>query len=97
MTYDNTAPTVIINQAAAQADPTNTSPINFTVVFSEPVTGFTGADVALSGTAGATTAVVRQALGVRVHRVVMLRMGTSSTSMRRFCLRLASSTLGTRG
>ena len=58
VTYDNTAPTVIINQAAAQADPTNTSPINFTVVFSEPVTGFTGADVALSGTAGATTAVV---------------------------------------
>ena len=26
-----------------QADPTNASPINFTVVFSESVTGFTGA------------------------------------------------------
>ena len=35
-------PTVTINQAAGQADPTNASPINFTVVFSEPVTGFTG-------------------------------------------------------
>ena len=34
------APTVTINQAAGQADPTNASPINFTVVFSEPVTGF---------------------------------------------------------
>ena len=43
-----------INQAAGQADPTNTSPINFTVVFSEPVTGFTDADVTLTGTAGAT-------------------------------------------
>ena len=47
-----------INQAAGQADPTNASPINFTVVFSESVTGFTGADVTLSGTAGATTATV---------------------------------------
>ena len=39
-----------INQAAGQADPTNASPINFTVVFSEAVTGFHGADVTLSGT-----------------------------------------------
>ena len=31
-----------INQAAGQADPTNSSPDQFTVVFSEPVTGFTG-------------------------------------------------------
>jgi len=48
-------PTVTINQAAAQADPTSTLPINFTVVFSEPVTGFANGDVTLSGTAGATT------------------------------------------
>ena len=45
VTYDTTRPTVTINQAAAQADPTGASPINFTVVFSEPVTGFTSADV----------------------------------------------------
>ena len=38
---DSTAPTVTINQAAGQSDPTKISPINFTVVFSEPVTGFT--------------------------------------------------------
>ncbi len=55
---DTTAPTVTINQAAGQADPTGSSPINFTVVFSEPVTGFATGDVTLSGTAGATTAVV---------------------------------------
>ena len=58
VTFDNTAPTVTINRAVGQADPTNVGPINFTVVFNEPVTGFTGADVALTGSAGATTAVV---------------------------------------
>src|SRR5437016_4887324 len=52
VTFDATAPTVTINQAATQADPTNVSPINFTVVFSEPVSGFTGADVTIGGTAG---------------------------------------------
>ncbi len=49
------APSVTINQAAAQPDPTGTSPINFTAVFSEAVTGFANGDVTLSGTAGATT------------------------------------------
>ena len=38
---DATPPTVTINQAGGQADPTSASPIVFTVVFSEPVTGFT--------------------------------------------------------
>ncbi|MER8709456.1 putative Ig domain-containing protein [Mesorhizobium sp. M1088] len=51
-------PTVTINQAAGQSDPTGSSPIRFDVVFSEPVTGFNGSDVVLSGTAGATTASV---------------------------------------
>jgi hypothetical protein len=55
---DATPPSVTINQAASQADPTNASPISFTAVFSENVTGFDGSDVSLSGTAGATTAVV---------------------------------------
>jgi hypothetical protein len=40
-TVDTTKPTVTINQAGTQNDPTNGSPINFTVVFSESVTGFT--------------------------------------------------------
>jgi len=53
-----TPPTVTINQAASQGDPTGTSPVIFTVVFSEAVTGFTGADVVITGTAGATTATV---------------------------------------
>ncbi|HZI45083.1 MAG TPA: Ig-like domain-containing protein, partial [Ilumatobacter sp.] len=55
---DITAPTVTINQAAAQADPSTGASILFTVTFSEAVVGFTGSDVVLSGTAGATTASV---------------------------------------
>jgi hypothetical protein len=51
-------PDVTINQAAGQADPTGTSPINFTVVFSEAVSGFLNTGVTLGGTAGATTAAV---------------------------------------
>src|SRR5439155_1605531 len=55
VTFDNTPPTVTINQAAGQADPTNTSPITFTVVFSEAVTGFDGSDVSFAGsTVGGT-------------------------------------------
>jgi len=49
---------VTINQAADQTDPTSGSAINFTVVFSEAVNDFATGDVALSGTAGATTATV---------------------------------------
>ncbi len=57
---DTAGPTVTINQAGGQADPTSTSPINFTVVFSETVSGFATGDVTLSGTAGATTQVVTE-------------------------------------
>jgi len=53
-TYDGTAPTVTINQEAAQADPATGSPINFTVVFSESVTGFATGDVTFGGTATGT-------------------------------------------
>jgi uncharacterized repeat protein (TIGR01451 family) len=59
--FTNTRPpNVTINQAAGQADPTSASPINFTVVFDKAVSGFASGDVSLSGTAGATTAVVTE-------------------------------------
>jgi hypothetical protein len=58
LSADTTPPSVTINQATGQNDPTNVSPINFTVVFNEPVTGFSTGDVTLTGTAGATTATV---------------------------------------
>ena len=55
VTYDVTAPTVTVEQAAGQADPTNTGPIHFTVTFSEAVTGFATGDVTLTaGTAPGT-------------------------------------------
>jgi hypothetical protein len=50
--------TVTIEQAAAQADPTATSPINFTAVFSEVVTGFTSSGLTLSGSANPAAAAV---------------------------------------
>src|SRR6202008_4598912 len=50
--------TVTIDQAAAQPDPTNNSTINFTVVFNSTVSDFATGDVNLSGTGGATTAIV---------------------------------------
>ncbi|HVE59101.1 MAG TPA: FG-GAP-like repeat-containing protein, partial [Pyrinomonadaceae bacterium] len=54
VTVDNVRPKVTINQTAAQADPTNGLPLNFTVVFSEPITGFTGSDISFSGSTANT-------------------------------------------
>jgi hypothetical protein len=55
VTFDNVAPSVTINQSAGQSDPTNASPIVFTVTFSEPVSGFAGSDVSFTGsTVGGT-------------------------------------------
>jgi len=55
---DTTKPSVTIEQGAAQADPVSAGPIVFTATFDEDVSGFGSADVVLSGSAGATTAVV---------------------------------------
>ena len=52
VTFTTASPlTVTVNQAAAQADPTSTSPVSFTVVFSSSVTDFVAGDVTLGGTA----------------------------------------------
>jgi hypothetical protein len=55
-----TGPNVSLEQAAGQADPASSSPVHFTVVFSEPVNGFSNQDVTLGGTAGASSAVVTE-------------------------------------
>jgi hypothetical protein len=60
VTYDNSGPYVEINQAITQDDPTRNTTVNFSVEFSESVTGFTDAAITLSGTAEATTAVVTE-------------------------------------
>jgi hypothetical protein len=56
VTVNNTRPAVTVNQAAGQADPTKTAPINFTAVFDSVVTDFTSSDVTV--TPGTATAVV---------------------------------------
>ncbi len=77
VTYDATRPTVTINQKTGQADPTNASPINFTVVFSEPAADFATGDVTLSGTANATTAAVSG--GPTTYNVAVSGMAGSGT------------------
>ncbi|MDD5732064.1 MAG: hypothetical protein PHU42_04195, partial [Patescibacteria group bacterium] len=47
-TADTSSPTVTINQAGGQPDPTN-STINFTAIFNESVTGFATGDVSFTG------------------------------------------------
>jgi hypothetical protein len=47
-------PSVIINKSVGQPDPTGSSPISFTVTFSQDMTGFVTGDVTLSGTVGGT-------------------------------------------
>src|SRR4029079_3970975 len=54
-TVDKVVPTVTINQAAGQADPTNVGPINFTVTFSETVTGFAAGDISFAGSTATGT------------------------------------------
>lgn len=77
--YDATAPTVTINQALSQSDPANSSPVRFTVVFSEPVSDFDDAgDVSVGGTAGATTAVIVP-IDARTYTVEVSGMTSSGT------------------
>ncbi|MCL1059490.1 tandem-95 repeat protein [Shewanella gelidimarina] len=53
----NAQPTVTINQASGQGDPTNNPAIVFDVVFSESVTGFDSSDINLTLDSGMTASV----------------------------------------
>jgi len=54
---DSSKPDVSIDQAGGQADPTNVASVAFTVVFTEPVSGFTDSDLDFTGsTVGGTLA-----------------------------------------
>ncbi|MCC6698800.1 MAG: FG-GAP repeat protein [Candidatus Hydrogenedentes bacterium] len=56
VTFDDiVAPTVTVEQAYGQSDPTESFPILFTVMFSEPVVEFTTSDVVIAGTAAGVT------------------------------------------
>lgn len=48
---DAVRPTVTVNKKVGQADPATASPVLFTIVFSEPVTGLVSGDIDITGTA----------------------------------------------
>src|SRR5882672_6317395 len=75
---DTIRPTVTINQAAGQADPASASPINFTAIFSEPMSGFSGTSVTISGTAGGTKTVTVSG-GPSTYNVAVSGMSTAGT------------------
>ena len=75
---DLTSPTVTIDEAGGQSDPTSTSPINFTVVFSENTTTFATGDVTITGTAGGTKTATVTGSGT-TYNVAVSGMTTSGT------------------
>jgi Carboxypeptidase regulatory-like domain/Dockerin type I domain len=75
--FEPNRPSVTINQASGQADPTSTQPVHFTVTFSEPVTGFDASDVVIGGTANPTTKTVTG--GPTVYDVAVGGAMTSGT------------------
>ena len=76
---DNVSPSVTVNQAATQADPTSVLPITFTVVFSESINPgtFTFADISQTGTA---TGVAWSITDSGDHRTFTLAATAASSS-----------------
>src|SRR5437667_1395022 len=66
------------NRAVGRVDPSGAPLINFTAVFSEPVSGFTGTDVTIGGTAGGTKTVTVSG-GPSTYTVAVSGMTTSGT------------------
>ena len=80
ITYNGIVPpTVTINQDTSQLDPATTSPIVFKVVFSKPISGFLSNDIILSGSAGATTAVLTSIGDYMNYSVAVSGMTQSGT------------------
>ncbi len=90
---DTTPPTVTINQAVAQADPTSASPINFTVVFSETVTNFATGDVTISGTASGTKTATVTGSGT-TYNVAVTGMTSAGTVIASLASGVASDAAG---
>ncbi|MGB0112827.1 MAG: HYR domain-containing protein, partial [Ilumatobacteraceae bacterium] len=74
----DTAPSVTVEQAEAQADPTS-GDVTFDVVFTESVTGFDASDVELSGSAGATTATITEVDDSTAYTVTVSGMTSTGT------------------
>lgn len=78
VTVDLSKPTVTINQASAQTDPTNVDSATFDVVFSEPVTGLGASSFALSGTSGSVTTLTQ--VNTTTWRVIVTGMTSGDTA-----------------
>jgi cyclophilin family peptidyl-prolyl cis-trans isomerase len=103
---DNSPPTVTINQAESQEDPTSAnnppfsllSGIHFTVVFSEPVNDFTAEDVTLGGTAPGTLSArlhpFYNSLDRRTYEVLVSGMTGSGTVVARIAKGVAHDAAG---
>jgi protein involved in ribonucleotide reduction len=89
---DTDALTVTINQATGQADPTKVSPINFTAVFSKPVSNFVSSDVTVSGTANPTAATVTG--GPTTYNVAVTGMANDGTVLASVAAGVASDAAG---
>jgi len=91
---DFVSPTVMINQAPGQADPTSSGPIKFEVVFSEPVTDFTNADMDLgaSTASGSLTATITG--GTTIYNVVISGMTGPGTVIASIPANVATDAVG---
>jgi hypothetical protein len=65
---------VTVSVAAGQANPTNTGPINFTVTFSEPASGFVSGDVIFTGSTVGGTLAAAVSGGPTVYNVAVTGM-----------------------
>ncbi|MFD7156239.1 hypothetical protein ACFV9C_16645 [Kribbella sp. NPDC059898] len=80
VTVNNTRPSVTVNQAAGQADPTSAATINFTAVFSEAVSDFTSSDVTVSPV-GATATVTGSGTTYNIAVSGLTTTGTVTVSL----------------
>ncbi|MGI5898037.1 MAG: BspA family leucine-rich repeat surface protein [Candidatus Dojkabacteria bacterium] len=83
VTYDITQPTVTVNQADDQVDPTNVNEIKFTVVFSEPINGDTFAkdDLEVSGSSTATVAQLQTVSSTTYTAIVTSMLSGETVSL----------------
>ncbi|MDJ1183967.1 Calx-beta domain-containing protein [Roseofilum casamattae] len=93
ITIDTTSPTVTVNQAVGQADPTSSAPINYTVIFNEAVTGFATGDASLSGTAPGTSIGTVTGSGT-TYNVAASGMTASGTVIASLAANVATDTAG---
>jgi len=79
ITQADSVPSVTINQAPGQADPSSAGPVNFTATFSEAVTGFTASDLSFAGSTAAGTLTATVTGGPSAYNVAVNGMTGSGT------------------